>query len=145
MRQGYRFINHTADVEFIATGATAGAALSNSLLALFGTSFDINAARMQRSRDYVVRIDLRSEKLSDLAWYVLQAALSNAEARDLFCYSVRSMSVRSIDGEYRARAELLCKRKVEGLARLEVKAVSRYNLSAARRNGRFEIRVVLDV
>lgn len=143
--RGYRFVNHTADVEFIAVGATVKEALSNSILALFDTSFDIRAAKREKSRDYVVKIKSKSDNLPDLVWYTLQNSLSNAEARNLFCYSVRFLDVVSSDGGYAAKAELLCRRKSEDLSKMEVKAVSRYNLSAGKRNGRFEIRVVLDV
>lgn len=142
---GYKFIDHTADVEFEASGKTIIEAVSNSILAMSETSADLKTLKNSGARDYIIHIHLKSDNLTNFVWRILQQILSEAESRDLFCYSIKSIEIKILDDTYSIIATIRCKIKSEKYSLLEVKGVSRYNLSVVHKQKLFKIHIVLDV
>lgn len=145
MGRGYRFVSHTAETEFVASGRRIGDAIRNSLLALFYTISDIKGVERSPERIKTLKLRVSSDNLEDAVWSILQRVLSEAEAEDLFCYSVDGVDVRESRSGITIYVEVLGKRKREQDARVEVKAVSRYNLYVKRSGSAFRIGAVLDV
>ncbi len=142
---GYKFINHIADVEFVATGKEITEAISNSILAMSETSANIKALKNSRLPDHIIHIQSKSDNLTDLAWNILQLILSETESRNIFCYSIKSIGVEKLNGIFIVTTTLKCKKKSEKYYLLEVKGVSRYGISMVHKEGMFKIHIVLDV
>ncbi len=145
MGRGFRFVSHTAEAEFIASGRNAGEAVRNSLIALFYTISDISSVERGPERPRLLKLKVSSDNMADAVWGILQRVLSEAEAEDIFCYSVKRVSVTRSRLRITVSVEVLGKRKREQDARVEVKAVSRYNLSVKASGSIVRIRAVLDV
>ncbi|MGC8687191.1 MAG: archease [Candidatus Micrarchaeia archaeon] len=143
--QNYRFLDHTADVEFEASGTTIASAFRNSLYALFDTQVDTKMLKKTRSKTYKITVKEKSRDIDTLLWDFLQDSLSKCEARDLFGYSAKKLKIQKAGSAYLLHAEILAKRKCSECARLEVKGISKYGLKVVRRGGKFIAQVVVDV
>ena len=145
MRRRYRYVEHTADVEFVAYGRKPDELFKNAFLAMFDTAADIKLLSKQKSRTIRFSLKERSEEAEDLLWRALQDALSIASARGLFAYGVESLHLEETKKGLVLSATLLCKKETAELAKLDVKGVSKYDLVVSKKGGRLEASVVLDV
>ncbi len=135
----YRYINHTADVEFIAYGKTLEELFSNSAQALFDTIAEANSMRCATALKIAVHADSEEE----LLWRFLQKLLSIGDARCIFFYSADAkikrngmLSLSSVAHYCKATAEK---------AKLEAKGISKYALKVSHSNGIYSATVVVDV
>ncbi len=145
MAKGYRFLEHTADVEYVAFGKDERECFSNALVAMFDTSSYISRLLRSRDRKVIMRVRSRAKTLEDLLWYMLQDVLSNEDAMGLFGYSVRRIRLGESGAWKTADVEILAKERSDQASRLDVKGVSRYELSLKRAKRGIEAHVVLDV
>ncbi len=141
----FRYLNHTADVEFIAYGSSLAIAVSNALNALFDTTAYVKKLSRLEGRIVRARISIRAENPEDLLWQSLQHALSIGDARGVFFYNVLSPTVKEAGGKYLFKAVLLGKKASPELSKLDVKGISRYNLSIRKSGKRLVADVVVDV
>jgi Uncharacterized conserved protein len=145
MGNGYRFIEHTADVEFIATGKDMPEAIKNAAMAMFETICDVKKVSHAKSRMYTVKIKKRTNNYTDLAWSVLQYLLSVSSSKGLFLYTVDCVRLSEKGHMVSCAISAFGKPESEEFARTEVKAVSRYEISAEKTKNGYRIRAVLDV
>lgn len=145
MRQRYRYIEHTADVEFVAYGASIEELFSNALLAMFDTGADTKKVSAQKSRQMRILLKESSESAEDLLWSALQDSLSIASAKGAFAYKVSELSIEETKKGYSLKAVILGKKATTDAARLDVKGVSKYDLGIRKKGRNFEASVVLDV
>ncbi|MCL5430170.1 MAG: archease [Candidatus Marsarchaeota archaeon] len=144
-KEKYRFIEHTADVEYLAYGNSLNELFKNSLLALFDTIAEINALPKEKSKARTLNIRDKASSLEDLLWFTLQDALSIADSEGLFGYGVESIRITGKDGAYNISAAIKAKPKKQGLSKLDVKGVSKFDLKVKKKNNRYKSSVVLDV
>ncbi len=145
MGQPYRYVNHTADVEFIARGTTLEQAFKHALLALFNTMADtrrVGALRMPPKR---IKMIEHADSLSELLWRTLQDALSITDAEALFPYRTSRLAVLRANGRYALRAEILAKPQTPECAGIYVKGVSRFDLKVSESAGGFSVSAVIDI
>ncbi len=145
MRRKYRYTEHTADVEFIAYGASMDELFENALLAMFDTAADIRKLATQRSCQIKFSLKDASGDIDDLLWRVLQDALSIASAKGAFAYGVSRLSIKETKKGYALAAAVLCRKETVAVAKLDVKGVSKYDLHITKIKGHFEASAVLDV
>ena len=143
--KGYRYVEHTADVEFIASGRTRAGLIRNSLLAMFETNAYIGRLGRSKGKRRSITIDDVAPDLGTLLWYVLQDALSVADAEQLFVYKVSRISVGPKDSGLIARTTLTGKTREPQYSKLEVKGVSRYDMKVSKTARGYKASVVLDV
>lgn len=144
MSERYKFIEHTADVEFIAYGKTIEELFENALAALFDTMADIKKIEKSKSRTETFRINEMARTLDDLLWFVLQDALSISDAEGLYGYGVKKLNMLS-SGDYVIDLVANARKKEQKLSKLDVKGVSKFDLKIVKTRGGFEASVVLDV
>ena len=144
MSEKYRFVRHTADIEFIAYGKTMEELLGNALLAMFSTIADIKGLQRSRHRACSFSISVKAKDDVELLWLALQGSLSKAEADGLFAYRVDRMSYKEAAGVRSLRARCRAKRKMQELGRFDVKGVSLFDMRI-KRGRRLSASVVLDV
>ncbi len=153
MRGGYRYIEHTADVEFVAYGDTPEDLFENALLAMFNTVADIRKLAAHKSKASKFEIRAKGDNTEDLVWETLQSALSISEAKGVFAYKVEKPLYKTMHNS-KCLFSAICsaKAKDQRFAKLEVKGVSRFDLKfreaahGSRKDGHgFEVNVVLDV
>ncbi len=145
MKGDYRFVDHTADVEFVARGGSIEETFRNAFLALFDTALYVNRVAREKSKAKRFEIKEEAADLEQLLWYVLQDTVSIMDSRSLFPYRIASLKIGEKKGVYRFRAEIWAKGQKEGNAKLDIKGISRYGLKVSRKGKGFEASVVMDV
>ena len=140
----FRFVDHTADVEFIAYGKTDNELFANALAAVFETIADTKGLKRSKERVVKLNVDERADRLDELLWNTLQYSLSYAESKGVFAYEVGSIEVRDEKGVFSCSASINTKAKSDRFSKLGVKGVSRYELKI-KKGKTMEARVVLDV
>lgn len=147
-RSGYKFINHTADVEFVSYGSSISELFSNAFLALFDTISYLDKVSEAAAKDGRMRsfnIKDRADSAEELAWLALQDALSIADANGISPLRVSGLSAGEKNGKYTISL------RMEGIVqrpeyrKFDVKGVSRYSLKITKSAGRYSMSVVLDV
>jgi SHS2 domain-containing protein len=144
-KKGYKYVSHTADVEFVAFGGTIETAFGNAALALFDTIADIKALKKDTGRVYRIKINISANNIEDLLWKMLQYCLSASDSKGLFCYELSKPKIKKNLSKFALSATAFGKKKNVEASELEVKGISKYRLKIARRNNRFRISVVVDV
>jgi SHS2 domain-containing protein len=145
MRERYRYVEHTADVEFVAYGAGMDELFRNALLAMFDTAADIRKLAGQRRSPVKFSLKEDSNDTKDLLWLTLQDSLSKASAKGIFAYGVSKLNIKETKRGYALEAVILGRKETPGVAKLDVKGVSKYDLNINRIGRHFEASVVLDV
>ena len=140
----YKFLDHTADVEFIAYGKSEEELFSNALAALFETIADTDALARSGGRRLRVTVKEEADSLEDLLWYTLQHTLSITESRRVFAYEVATIRIAEGGGRFSCDLKLYAKEKSDECSKLAAKGISKYGLRIARKEG-LEARVVVDV
>lgn len=140
----FEFFDHTADIEFAAYGKDLESLFKNSLLCMFGVIAKTGTLKRSRAVSIKIPIDDSAATIEDLLWYTLQDALSAAEAKRAFCYEILNMKITCAK-RYRVSATIMCKEKSDIASKLEVKGVSRYNMSISKTGAVYKARIILDV
>ena len=143
--KGYRYLSHTADVEFLAHGSTLEMAFKNALLALFDTVSYTERISEDKSKSRTFLLHERVKTLDKLLWYALQDALSIMDMKDMFAYRVSGLKIRESKGHYTLVAKVHAKKRRIEDSKLDAKGVSMYDLKVGREKGRFFARAVVDV
>ena len=144
-RERYVFINHTADVEYVAYGSTIDRVFKNALLGLFDTIADIKKLSAAKAKVKLLNIEERARIPEDLLWFVLQDALSVTDAEGVYAYSVKKIKIGLEMGEYSAVVTIAAKKKDPKFSKLDVKGVSRFDMKVTKKDKTYLATVVLDV
>lgn len=141
----FRYVNHTADIEFRSYGSSLEAAIKNSFLALFDTIAYTKRLSKSEGVKRTVAVKVSADNIEELIWKALQAVVSIGDARGLLFFDARPKLVNSKKGKLSLRAELIGKAEKSEYAKFYVKGVSRFNLSVIHNHDKFVIDVVVDV
>jgi len=141
----YRFVNHTADIEYIAYGKNLEELFSNAVLALMSIASDTGMLKSLKSKSYIITVKEKAAERSSLLWGTLQGILSKCEARGLFGYEVKSLNIKYLKGIYYINALVLARRKCVECAKLDVKGVSKYDMHIIESKHYTKAYVVIDV
>jgi len=141
----YRYMEHTADVEYIAYGRTMDECFTNALMALFDTISYKRKISLSRSKTLEFSIKDKARTIEDLLWYTLQDAVTIMDSKGVFGYNVAELKVKEGKGSYSISAKIKGKTKEDRTSKLDVKGVSKYNLKIKKSKGLIKASVVLDV
>lgn len=144
MARKFKYVEHTADVEFIAFGKSTNELFSNALYALFDVIAYTKALEKSEGKIIEIRIKEKARSLEDLLWYVLQDALSEVESMSAFAYAVDEIKIKELKGTFSCSALISAKEKVDKYSKLAVKGISKYDM-AIKKGEILEARVVVDV
>ncbi len=145
MAKGYRYMGHTADVEFLAYGSTLEISFKNALMALFETIAYTKKVSEEKTKTqrFALKVKARSEE--ELLCYALQDAISIMDSESLFAYKVTKLKTVKTAKGYALAANVLAKSRTDKDSKLEIKGVSMYDLKIEKKNGKVTSRVVVDV
>lgn len=140
----FKFVDHTADIEYIAYGRNNEELFSNALEALFETVADIKALRKSKDGKKLILIEEKADSLDALLLNTLQDTFSTAESERVFCYEIAAIEVKKSKKGFSAYAKILSKEKKDKYAKLAAKGISRYEFGIKGKKS-LEARVVVDV
>jgi SHS2 domain-containing protein len=140
----YKFVDHMADIEFIAYGKTDEELFSNALSALFETVADTRALSRSSGKKVKVTVKEKADSLEELLWYTLQHTLSITESRRVFAYEIAEIKIAEEGGKFSCELKAYAKEKMDEHSKLAAKGISKYGLKITKGEVS-EARVVIDV
>jgi SHS2 domain-containing protein len=136
----FKYLEHTADAEFVAYGRTPDEAFVNAARAMFGLVVDFSRVRPVEVRE----VTLTAGSLEDLLFDWLSELLYLSEV-DRLVFSKFEVKITK-NGEYwlnaKAYGETVSPRHE---IFLHIKAVTYHDLRVERRNNVYEAQVLLDI
>ncbi len=146
-KYGYRYVNHTADVKFIAYGRERDTLFRNAALALFDIMADTAAVKRLSAVTNAIGIRVSADSEETLLWRFLQRCLSQLEVHGVFAYMIEGLHVS--ENEKTGKLVLGCSLKCKGMnpecSKLEAKGISKYDMRITRASGTLRASVVVDV
>ncbi len=140
----FKYLEHTADAEFIAYGKTVDEAFVNAARAMCGLVVDPARVKATEARD----VSLTAGTLEDLLYDWLSELLFLSEVDRLVFSRFEAAVVEPAakDGEYRLEGRARGERVGPGHeVSLHIKAVTYHDLRVEKRNNTYEAQVLLDI
>jgi len=142
MKEKFKYLDHTADLEFISYGKTLNEVFANSALAFFTATLNPGSVEIKESRE----IKLSAPDLETLMHDWLNELLFLFEV-EFLVFREFKVEIEKLNENYELYAE--CSGEELDLKRhaidAEIKAVTYHNLSVEERNGLWEARVLCDI
>lgn len=141
----YEYLNHTADVSFIAYGGSIEELFSNSIDAMAGLMLNSPKPRKKGSKYTEFSFTESAQSLENLLWFVLQRLLSESDSRGMLPKQANRVKIRKYGKGVKAECTVLLVEKTESNAFFDVKGVSPSSLKITSRGGSYSVEVILDV
>lgn len=141
----FKYLPHTADIEFVAYGSDFKEGVENAALALLSIMLDVKRIAHFKGRSKSIRISERADTKENLVWYTLQDILSKIDEKDLCAFKFKAKLLGYKGGDLGLKGELSYMKSAKDCFLTEVKAVTPYGLKIKESKGRCEIFVVVDV
>ncbi len=136
----FKYLEHTADAEFIAYGHTIDEAFVNAARAMCGLVVEPEKVKVSETRE----ISLISGSPEDLLYDWLSEILYLSEV-DYLVFSRFEVKITQ-DGEYRLQGKACGEKMRPGHeVSLHIKAVTYHDLRVEKRNNIYEAQVLLDI
>ncbi|MCX6776426.1 MAG: archease [Candidatus Micrarchaeota archaeon] len=136
----YRFLEHTADVLFEAYGKNFREALENAAEAMFSVMCEIG--KLKEEKSFV--IEEEADSLENLTVFTLSAILSESEIEEVLPKRFKVEKFAQRNGIFRIGGRVYGSRWENGKVKTCIKAVT-HHLTKVERNGKFTVRVLLDI
>jgi len=141
--RGFRFLEHTADAEFLAWAPTMEGAFEQAAQALISIVCDTDTVR--RLKEFT--IDVKAENEEELLFAFLAEILFIQDSQGILSGAVELGPIEKISGNLRLRGSVLGEPYDSSRHVLlgSVKAPTYHNLAVRRRRGVVETRVLVDL
>jgi SHS2 domain-containing protein len=136
----YRFLEHKADVLFEAYGKSFESALGNAAEAMFSVMSDISKLREEKS----FSVEEHADSLENLTVFTLSTILSESEIREVLPKEFKVEKFFQKNGIFNLKGKVSGGQWESGKVKINIKAVT-HHLAKVEGNGKFTIRVLLDV
>ncbi len=141
----FRYLSHTADVEFVAYGRDLKEAIENSALALLNVALDVKKIKEAKGEKGEANIREKADTAENLVWFTLQDILSKRAASYLSAFQFKVTRLAVTKGGFRLEGKLSYKRIKEDYTMLDIKAVTPHGLKIAKTEKGYSINVIIDV
>lgn len=141
----YKYLNHTADVSFIAYGGSVNELFSNSIDAMAGLMLNYTKQNSKGSKNAEFSFKESGRNLENLLWFVLQRLLSESDSRGMLPKRAKSVKVYNYGGRVMAECTVLLVKKTESDAFFDVKGVSPSSMKIKNKGNLYSVEVILDV
>ncbi|EET90369.1 MAG: archease [Candidatus Micrarchaeales archaeon] len=141
----YQYLNHTADVSFIAYGSSTEELFSNSIDAMAGLMLNPPKPRKKGPKCIEFSFTESAQSLENLLWFVLQRLLSESDSRGMLPKQAKHVKIRKYGKDIRAECTVLLVEKTESDAFFDVKGVSPSSMKITSHGDSYSVEVILDV
>ncbi len=143
--QKFRYLSHTADIEFVGYGSTLKKGIENSALALLNIMLDIKEISNNKSGDSYITIKESAQSRENLVWFTLQDILSKIDEKKINAFRFDVQKITEKNSEIKLTGRIVYKKIKSDNSLLSVKAVTPHDLSVKKEKGIFSVHVVVDV
>ena len=144
-KKSFRYLSHTADVEFVSYGKDLKEAIENAGLALLNVALDLKKITASKGKIKTAGITEKADTVENLAWFVLQDILSMKAAGYLSAFKFKVDKLEETQSGLRLKGRLFHKKLKEDYTLLDVKAVTPHDLRVAKTKNGYSINVIIDV
>ncbi|MDE1873691.1 MAG: archease [Candidatus Micrarchaeota archaeon] len=144
-RARFKYMPHTADVEFIAYGRSFKGLLENAALAMLGVMFDAGKIRRDAAKARTARITERATNEEDMLWFALQKIVSKVDEKKLNAFGFKVNMISKSAAGMVLHGCIFYKRTKRYAALLDVKGVTPHGLKISRGKNGYSARVTVDV
>jgi len=141
MARNHKFLEHTADVLFEASGDSFEEALEAAADALFETICDVKMVGEGKE----VEVSEKAGNLEDLVAFALSDLLSEMEAEELFLKRFRVEKFAKKGDEFFVQGKAYGSAMDPKIGRTVVKGVTHGMLKVEEKGGKWKLRVLLDI
>lgn len=139
--KSHRFLEHTADVLLEATGGSFEEALEAAADGLFETIADVK--KLGETKE--IKISEEVPDLGNLVVFTLSDLLSEMEAEEMFLKRLKVEKFEKADGNFILEATAYGSPQQREFGNTVVKAVTHHLLQVEEKQGKWKIRVLLDI
>ena len=136
----FRFIEHTADVQFQAFGKTVEEMFGNAGLAMFN-SMSLKRIRAKKT----AKIKASGKDLESLLYNFLEELLVLFDGEGFFLSKVRSLEIKKEADKFKLEAEVVGDDAKKYEIHIDVKAITYHGMFVKQREKDWVCQVVLDV
>ena len=140
----FRYLPHTADIEFIAYGKTLGVLFRNSVLALLSAMSDTKLVGKDKAKPKSFIISTKAMDASNAIWYLLQDILSKIDALGVTGFNAEITKFSNKKDQVSVACKIFYK-ETKKYPRFDVKAVTPHDLAIKREKGVYKVKITLDV
>ncbi|MBI5229215.1 archease [Candidatus Micrarchaeota archaeon] len=141
MVKKYEFLEHKADVLYKAYGRSFEEALENAALALFNTIAKVEKLKKNKR----IEIEERAKIPEELVAFVLSDLLSQAEINELFLKEFEVKEFSKKGGKIWLKGLAYGEEMTPDKGKTYVKAVTLHETKVEEKEGKWMIRVLLDI
>lgn len=141
----FKYLSHTADVEFAAYGKDTKEAIENSALALLNVALDVKKISGQKGAIKTVTINEKAATIENLVWFVLQDIISKRASGYLNAFKFKVDKLEENEKATKLSGRLFYKKLKEDYTLLDVKAVTPHDLKVSKTRKGCSINVIIDV
>ncbi|MFH0831377.1 MAG: archease [archaeon] len=141
MAKGYRYLEHTADGKFIATGRTLEEAFSNSAMAMLNLMCETSKIIRKTSK----KIKVKAKNPESLLYNFLEEVIFLLDSKNFLACRIEKMKISGNEGKYVLEAEILGDNSKKYETFGEVKAVTYNSMLIKKEKGKFSAQVVVDL
>jgi SHS2 domain-containing protein len=141
----FKYLSHTADVEFVAYGKDIKEAIENSGLALLNVALDLKKINASKGKVKTAGINEKADTVENLVWFVLQDIISMRAAGYLSAFKFKVDKLEKNRKGVNLKGRLFHKKLKEDYTLLDVKAVTPHDLRVTKTKSGYSINVIIDV
>ena len=134
----FKFLEHTADLKFLAFGKTLEEVFKNSALAMFNAMHDGEVKKSKK-----IRIKVTGKDFESLLYNFLEEFLILFDTEGFFLSKIRNIKIDS--KKFKLEAEAIGDNAKNYETHIDVKAVTYSEMFVRREEGVWRAQVVLDV
>ncbi len=139
--KSHRFLEHTADVLLEASGSSFEEAVEAAADALFETVADVKKLGEEKK----VEISEEAQDLGSLVVFTLSDLLSEMDAEEIFLKRLKVEKFEKAEGNFILEGTAYGSPQKRELGNTSVKAVTHHLLQVEEKNGKWKIRLLLDI
>lgn len=141
----FKYLSHTADVEFAAYGKDMKEAIENSALALLNVALDVKKINDEKGVIKTISIREKADTIENLVWFVLQDIISKRASGYLNAFKFKIEKIEEKENSAFLGGRLFYKKLKDDYTLLDVKAVTPHDLKVLKTKNGYSINVVIDV
>lgn len=145
MKPRFKYLPHTADIEFIAYGKNLEETIETSALAMLSAIIDQKKLNKVKAREKSILISEKADTVENLVWFTLQDIISKRDELDLNAFRFSVSKLENKEGKFKLAGRLFYKDAKPDYTLLDIKAVTPHDLRVSKTKKGYSINIVADV
>ena len=143
--KGLRYVDHTADIAFIANGRSIEECIENACAAMLNAMLDVPKVNRIRAPVKSIMVNESADSLEYLTWFTLEHVLEEVDEKALNAFEFRVDRLFEVKKKHSLHGRLYYKDADDDCRMLSIKAVTPHGMKLTKKAGKYSIKVTADV